>query len=375
MTAQTGIFIDGDPPVKESGEISISGTSIVFTNDKRELTMSAGLVELTLGGTANRVVYIKDPSDPKITLHTADHSIFRDPAFASNPALRRVLRQKRGHHTALWVTLGAIVAVVFTAIWFVFIDRDLLVNAIVSQIPPEVERSIGDKLYELQFKDNPDIVTDRAVNREMRALVEPLVRAAENPDYEFKIHIMRDPTMNAFAMPGGHIVILTGLIEKTERPEELLGVLGHEMAHVTLRHSLKQFVHTVSGWVLVSLLGAGTDQMVYVLGDKARGMFELGYSRDHELEADEVGLKYLNDAGIPATGLVRFFERLKDAEPELPGGEVFELLSTHPATDGRIEALRDRIAATSANVNANLFDYEGFKELVKRADTSAAQEE
>lgn len=154
--------------------------------------------------------------------------------------------------------------------------------------------------------------------------------------YRYAFHVARDPQVNAFALPGGHIVVFTGLIQATESAEELAGVLAHEISHVERRHALRSLIHGL-GWRAV--LGVALwDFTGAIWGDMAGELARLSYSRELELEADREGVNLLRRTGLPAGGMARFFGRL-EARGEAPPA----LLSTHPTDLERQSALTELV--------------------------------
>jgi predicted Zn-dependent protease len=135
-------------------------------------------------------------------------------------------------------------------------------------------------------------------------------------------------------VPGGYVVVNTGLIRAADSAEEVAGVLAHEVQHVERRHTLKNMLHSLGFHALMAL--ALGDISGTALGNVATTLSELKFGRDLESEADTLGLKALKKAGIAPQGMVSFFAKLakqeKDAAPPA-------LLSTHPASDERMQAL------------------------------------
>ncbi len=153
--------------------------------------------------------------------------------------------------------------------------------------------------------------------------------------------------MNAFALPGGQVVVNSGLLRDAESAEEVAGVLAHEISHVELRHTLRNLIHSL-GWRAV--LGAAMgDLSGGVWANMAQELGELGYSRDMEREADMAGLQLLRRSGVPATGMLRFFVRM-----ERNGASPPVLLSTHPSGLERMTALREAIAKTGPYTSQSL---------------------
>src|SRR5260370_1392343 len=128
--------------------------------------------------------------------------------------------------------------------------------------------------------------------------------------YTFRVYIVDVPVFNAFAAPGGTGVVFRGLLERTDSPEQLAGVLAHELQHVVQRHSTRAIVqHTSSGLLIAALTGDVTGPLAYGL-EAARVLGQLRYSRDAEEEADTEGLKMLLAARVDPAGMIAFFKAL-----------------------------------------------------------------
>jgi Zn-dependent protease with chaperone function len=164
-------------------------------------------------------------------------------------------------------------------------------------------------------------------------------RLATGSKYRYEFHVARDAAVNAFALPGGIVVVNTGLIAATKRPEELAGVLAHEIQHVEQRHSLENAAKALglrAAWALATGDVGGT-----LAGEAALQLTTLRFSREAEEEADAGGFALLVQRGIDPSGMQSFFETLHAKAEAAPP----ELLSTHPASDSRSEALAAKIAA------------------------------
>jgi predicted Zn-dependent protease len=154
---------------------------------------------------------------------------------------------------------------------------------------------------------------------------------------EFRVYVVDQDVVNAFAAPGGRIVLFRPIIERAENPNEMAGVLAHEMAHVLEAHPSSAVVEAM-GYGVIGLLNPGADA---VGSDAAQSLLDNQYSRGDELEADQVGVDLLNEAGFDSHGLITFFERLEAEGNAIPG--ALEFLSTHPTGDHRGEALAKRV--------------------------------
>lgn len=157
---------------------------------------------------------------------------------------------------------------------------------------------------------------------------------------EYKVRVIRNPrTYNAFAAPGGYIIIYENVIRKARSPEEFAGVLAHEMAHVDLHHATKSVVTGLGLGAILSLAMGGTGSIESL----ANFLNQMNYSRKHEGEADLHAKKALLAADINPIGLQDFLNRVRAMEESIgldfEGSEYLEYFSSHPDTSKRIEAL------------------------------------
>ncbi len=225
------------------------------------------------------------------------------------------------------------------------VSRVTLSEARESAIGREVMRQIR---QERAFLDDPEI------NDYLNRLGDRLAASQSNPGYSFQFFAVSDPSINAFALPGGFIGVHTGLIAAARNESELAGVLAHEMAHVTQNH-IARMVDGQRGraWqtlaaLAVALLAARSDQgelgQAAVVTAQALGMQnQLDFTREHEKEADRVGLRILSDASFDPGGMASFFERLQ-AQGRHYDHAAPAYLRTHPLTHERIADIQDRLS-------------------------------
>jgi predicted Zn-dependent protease len=154
--------------------------------------------------------------------------------------------------------------------------------------------------------------------------------------------VVDDWTVNAFAVPGGQVVLLRGLLERSRTPEELAGVLAHELQHVLQRHATRLLLqHASTGLLVVAISGDITGAMAYGI-ESARVLGTLRYSRQLESEADVEGLRMLLAADVDPRGMIAFFETLRATERGAP--TTTRYLASHPLAADRVETLK-RLAA------------------------------
>lgn len=210
-------------------------------------------------------------------------------------------------------------------------------------ISNQQEKQIGAGVDEQIEKEYRILTADDPVAKWAVEFVKPFSDASKtfrNPaDFGgYKIEVIADDDLvNAFAAPGGYVYISTGLIKASDDCAEIAGVMGHELAHVTQRHSARQIekayaAQIVSDFFLEEGLTKAAAETLFGFLQATK------FSRDHEREADDVGLQISKRAGYDPDGLARFFQKLL-----AQGSSPPEFLSSHPATDGRIRDVRAAI--------------------------------
>jgi Zn-dependent protease with chaperone function len=239
-------------------------------------------------------------------------------------------RRARIGRTLAWSLLTIFVLLPLLLLLLVFWQADQIAAAVADRIPVEQEQRFGRRIFEgmqrtLKLEDDG---ADAELVRSLGA------RLASGSRFEYQFHVVDDPAINAFAMPGGVVVVHTGLIRAVKRPEELAGVLAHEVQHVELRHSLKALIKETG---LRGLWAAATGDLGGTLaGQAAVKLTSLRFSRDAEREADQRGFDTLVSQNIDPQGMVDFFGTMKREAGVTPPA----WLSTHPDSQARQQSLR-----------------------------------
>ena len=197
----------------------------------------------------------------------------------------------------------------------------------VEAMPPSVDRELGDASYR-QMDLGGTKVSLPVVDEAITEMVRRLSPHAAKP-FDFRIQIVEADTINAFCLPGGQIVVYTGLIRKATRAEQVAGVVAHEMAHATLRHGLRGIATQLGVVIGVQIL---TGDVTGLAGQIATGALSNGYSREAEFAADAEGARMLAAAGIDPAGMAEFFASMESSG-------IPAWMSTHPDAKDRIAAL------------------------------------
>ncbi|MBQ7456655.1 MAG: M48 family metalloprotease [Desulfovibrio sp.] len=227
------------------------------------------------------------------------------------------------------------------------------------------EKEMGRK-FDATIRARLPIINDPEVSLYVRSLVDRLVATLPKQPFTFTTTVIRNNTLNAFAVPGGYVYILTGLIMHFTSEAELCGVIAHELAHVTQRHvasRLERAQYTTFGSLLLAVAGialGGPGGGALAAGAIGAGQSAmLNYSRLDESEADQIGLQYVCNAGMDPKGMIGAFTILRQ-KSRLAGSSIPTYLSTHPALGDRIAAITARIQHMPSHVRNRTTDNRRF---------------
>jgi predicted Zn-dependent protease len=204
-------------------------------------------------------------------------------------------------------------------------------------------------------------VPDDALQRYVSNLGTTMARASERPSLPWTFTVIDDPTVNAFALPGGPVFITRGILSHMNSEAQLVSVLGHEIGHITAKHSVQQLsqaqlaqIGLIAAVVVKPELAQFGD-----LASQGLGLLFLKFGRDDETQADDLGFRYMVNAGYAPREMAEMFRTLE----RLSGGgegRVPEWLSTHPDPGNRVQKTLDRIGAQPASNSASKVERDAF---------------
>lgn len=208
----------------------------------------------------------------------------------------------------------------------------------------EDEKRIGAEQHPKVLEEFGGAYDDPEIGAYVASLGARLAAVSDRPDLNFTFTVLDSPVVNAFALPGGYVYVSRGLLALANNEAELAGVVGHEIAHVTARHSAERYSRSVVVNLGAGILGAVTGQRAIAdLANLGGGLYLRGYSRENEFEADSLGLRYMTRLGYEPAAVADFLTSLRaqtalqsrirrsNADPD-----AFNLLSTHPRTVDRV---------------------------------------
>jgi predicted Zn-dependent protease len=235
---------------------------------------------------------------------------------------------------AVSVLAAVLLVLVALLVWLV-LNAGSIAAWVTDHVPVDQEIAVGRQAF-AGMRAGLELKDEGPAYDAVQSIVATLTTGSK---YRYEVHVAKDDTPNAFAMPGGVIVVHTGLIAATTRPEELAGVLAHEVQHVELRHSLRGLITELGLGGLWSFVTG--DLGSTMAGQATLELARLRFSREDEREADARGFDALVAAGIDPAGMPAFFKIMSQKSADVP----LAFLSTHPLSDDRERELQQRLEA------------------------------
>lgn len=361
-TDWTGSYLDGRTAARHPATIRLMREGLEVSTEVggtrfwpyRELRQTQGAyageeVRLERGGELPETLLVPDPAFLQSLHEAAPHVGFR-------------FHDPRRRSARLWWTVvaagGVLAATVAIYLWGI----PLLAALAAPRVPVAWEEALGRSAVSY-LAPAERRCGDPALGTAMDAIAGRLLAAGPPSPYTMRIYVVNRPVVNALAAPGGHVVIFRGLLERTGTPEELAGVMAHELQHILRRHTTRAVIQDVgTGLLLMALTGDVTGPLAYGL-EAARALGELRYSRRNEEDADVEGMKMLLAARVDPAGMIAFFEKMQTEEGAQP--EALAYLSSHPMPAERIARLK-ALAATARGASEPVLPGQDWPALTKR---------
>jgi len=344
-----GVFSDTIDGGRSGAEIELSAGAVsARTPDGDRFDIPFHQCQVEIGGFSGRMVFCRN-QDRSLTIFCEDRKFRAALSQASAGLLDEQLgenlkRRRRESRRGRWIVVAVLLGIALLLIGAYYGIR-AGARAAVHALPVSVDRQIGSMVFESMDLGGPE-VDDPVVVGAMQSIVDRLAPHAAIEDMQFEVHVIDSPMVNAFALPGGTIVVFTGLIERAADADQIAGVLGHEMAHATLRHGLERISQSLGVAAAVQLLLGDTGGLVAAGAELFQLATVNSYSREQENAADEEGVHVLHAADIDPLAIARFFETLREEHGDMPG--LVSWMSTHPQHEERIAAVRDQVASLPA---------------------------
>jgi predicted Zn-dependent protease len=222
-----------------------------------------------------------------------------------------------------------------------------MVDKAVENFPSDYEKKFGEVMFD-------QVKTSEKWDAEQTKLLNNFFDSLHfKSQYNIEILYVKKDEVNAYALPGGYMVVYDGILKKMKSKEELAGLLAHEFSHIKLKHTLKSTFNSIGFSALLRIIFGGFDDSVIgLLGNQTEQLRQLQYSRTLEQEADENGFKLMKEQQLDPSGMINLFERLKAESSDM----IPSILSTHPLPEERIKYIQNLIQENKypAKNNQNL---------------------
>ncbi len=209
-------------------------------------------------------------------------------------------------------------------------------------ISVDEEKKLGNQ-FATEVEKQHQVVKDPEIQGYVEKIGNRLLTGAKQKDFDYTFKVVKDDSVNAFAIPGGHVYVHTGLIKAANSEDEIAAVMAHEINHAVARHGTRQLTQQY-GYALVMqmLLGQNPNQLAQIAASLFGQAGMMSYSRSMESQADYLGVDTMYRAGYNPQGMVTFFGKLQSLERQSPNS-ISKYFSSHPLTSERITTVQNEI--------------------------------
>jgi Zn-dependent protease with chaperone function len=358
MTRYRGNLYQSNSADAEAVELELHGRDVLVRRahgaEQGETVIPLDRAKLSAGGFDGKRIVIEDTAGG-VTLIADDDGILKAieerqlaPSLAENiQKVRKAIDSAPHTERQHWALLIGIIVVIGIA---VYLSIDAIVGFTADHIPRSFETKVGDFVI-ADYRRKHTLESDGPQVRRLQNIVDRLTHDLPKGDegYKFRVYFERTDDVNAFAVPGGNIVVFKGLLDQAKNDSEIAGVLGHEIGHVINRDTLHAALHSAGLLACLNILlqGHGGDAAAWLGG--VINLDNLRYGRDQEATADKTGVDLAFNADYDPHGLMNLFKRIQEKGSWGAENRALEFLSDHPCTPARIEAINSEIANLENN--------------------------
>ena len=324
-----------------AGAITIEFLRLRFVSESLNFELPLARLEIQRDEVVEGRLLLSGPDQPDWVICTSDSRVLQHSFLRRQPYTRNQIRalQSAGElKRTLTITFGVLGAFAVLALFLSFLTG-IAVRALVAKIPPQWEQKLGDDLM-AELKDTETFVQDPKLLAKLDRAVAPLVNALPKSQFQYKFYVLQESIPNAFALPGGHVIVTTRLLELAERPEEIAGVVAHELAHVTQKHGFRKIISSAGPYLIFRVFLGNSSDALPILGGSSELLVRQSFSQQYKLEADDVGWETLRAARIDPRGLADMLRKLQAEDLQIKRSmPQMNAFSSHPAIGKRIQRL------------------------------------
>ncbi len=359
----------------DSGIVQITGDSLIFSPESESaIGFDFGeIVDITENGNRTKIILTGDKNNS-----------FHRTLILHQTGLKQILNVRRSegssgfiltlfHAFAGWpLTLKTAIGILaFVMVILLFLEG---ISTVYLVVPTSVDNKLGSRIVPI-LKEHFEVCSDPKMTERIESLKRNLL--PKNSKFDYQITIIKDDLINAFALPGGNLILFSGLLEQADSADEVAGVLAHEIAHVENRHGLQSAIKSLGVHFLITLLlGVGFEEMetIETLGELSSLLLYFKYSRSFETEADLKAIQYIHNAGLSVTGLIHFFSKvsqlqkgtgnlIKSLDSSSDTGEESNWFSSHPVPASRVNNLKLALSKEPSELGSSPLKDKGWKAI------------
>lgn len=350
MTEFKGIFSDGKSAAAYDVRVQLTDAGIQFSSLSATDTQSELYEEWTYDQlTSSQPVHPPAPTQLGTKEHPGATLFVSEAEFGKLIAIRAPHLSKRAERWRIVYPTLAVSFLICCAIAFIYISDIDVFQKVARYIPEDTRDQFGKQVISGQIGDKKQCSSSEGIKSLQK--IQARLENSHSIKKPFNIRVAKIGIVNAFAAPGRNMLITGELIETAKTPEEIAGVMAHEMGHGMMLHAEAGFLRAVGLSITISLITGGDASW---LGDLGFNLLELRNRRSAERDADKFALRMLKQAGISAKPMLDFYERIleehekKQKNPKTPKeikdtfSSISDLLSTHPSTPERMKLVQSQ---------------------------------
>jgi predicted Zn-dependent protease len=305
-----------------------NGMFNIYHDETNEFIVSYPVKGSNVSKTADQYFIYFEKSGTYLQLaatHSSADSFVKDIIQTNDSWINKLVRQRI-------VLLFVLMVALIVGVYFLLVTLIPVIGA--TMISKDVEIRMGDQLKAVMMQEEAVIGAkiDSLGTKKLQAFAD---KVELSQTYPIRLTLVRSNVVNAYALPGGQVVVYSGMLKKIPDAETLVALLAHEASHVNQRHTLRSLLKSAANGMIISIIFNDVSGVTAALVSHAETLRGLEYSRSIETEADDSGMKLMVRNNVNASGMKRLMEILKK-EGDVP--ENFSFLSSHPLTKKRIEA-------------------------------------
>lgn len=353
-------------------KIIVDINGIIFKDAEISKRINFNSLYISYGGSNNQQIFLKSKIESTLVGFTNQNEVIQSIKNMSGGASNVILSSIHKNKTKRFVSSGKfLLAILFLLIvgsgLLFYFQFGKIKKSIAKSVPVNVEKSLGENVFKSSV-DHSLLIDVPEVKDALHIIFERFKVGLVDQPYQFNFYVIKNEELNAFALPGGYVVIHTGLILAAETPEELAGVIAHEICHVTERHAIERIISSLGIIAVCQVLLGDVSGVAAILVQGAQLISMMQFNQSQETEADVKGYELMKMAKISHLGFIEFFKRAQKKRAEMPEEvkAAMALISTHPPDEKRINTIKKLAESDPYQAEELNIQWDALKEALRK---------